>query len=96
MPGIAKGHPGMTILAVILGEMFLRSQGRSVGKYMEMGQQEEFIEGQTAAASPEDAYYQAMGPTTSADRDMAQQALMAKLMGVGGPSLVKGEERIGR
>ena len=64
-----------------------------------MEQQGEYLDTQAESANPQDVYQQAMMPQMQGQQMMAQEALMAQLMGGGGnnpvPRLARGEALVG-
>lgn len=86
-----KGAIG-SILGFLLLSKYL--EARNLRK--EQGIQKEGLGIQAGLATPENLYYQAVQPQARQEADMARQALFAQITGgVIGPSLARGERRIG-
>lgn len=89
--GKHKGAIG-SILAFMLLNKYLETRNLS----KEQGIQREGMQAQAGLATPENLYYQAAQPQAREEATMARYALMSQITGgVLGPSLARGERRIG-
>ncbi len=80
----------------ILGFMLLSKYLETRNLSKEQGIQKEGMQAQAGLATPENLYYQAAQPQAREEATMGRHALMSQITGgVIGPSLARGERRIG-
>ena len=86
-----KGAVG-SILGLLLISKLLEARNQSKDRGVQM----EGLQAQAGLATPENLYYAAAQPQARQEAEQARQALFAQVTGgVIGPSLAKGERRIG-
>ena len=80
----------------ILGFLLLNKLLEARNQAAERGVQSEGLQAQADLATPENLYYAAAQPQARQEAEQARQALFAQVTGgVIGPSLARGERRIG-
>lgn len=81
------------LLPILLG-FYLKGQLQKHGERTNILNQADAISNLRGDISPDSSFYQAMMPAAQQENQMAQAALMQRLMG-NGPQLARGEELIG-